>query len=112
MAKLNNDDREVQKDVSEFFFYTTGLNFIGKEKAESTDPKVVMVIGLMVCMGQEYARIKKIVTNDVKIDFQNKKIEYIDKSGFVIDSFEITNEDIANPGEWLNCLYKENGIQG
>jgi len=96
-----------QKDMSELFLYNVGLNLIGKEKAESVDPKIIMVIGVISCMGDEYARFKNIKAKDVKIDFANKRIDYIDSNGLIIDQLSISTEDFANPGKWLDNLYKK-----
>jgi hypothetical protein len=96
-----------QKDYAELFLYNIGLNIIGKEKAELVDSNTIMVIGVISCMGDEYARFKNIKAKDVKIDFANKRIDYIDVNGVIIDQLFISTEDFANPGQWLDNLHKK-----
>ena len=69
---------DLQKDYSELFLYNVGLETIG-EKTKSLDSKVVQVIGLIVCMGKEYARVSKIDCDNVDLNFGDKIISFINK---------------------------------
>lgn len=100
----------TNKEISELFFYNVGYKMLGKEKSESVEPKVVMVAGLISCMGQEYARVSKIVADNVDLNFRDKIISFF-KDKVLIDQIIITTEDIANPSQWLNKLYEKFNIK-
>jgi hypothetical protein len=101
---------KYNKDVSELYLYNVGLDLLGKEKAKNIDNKAVMVAGLISCMGYEYARVKKIIAKEVKIDFKSKKIDFVNQDGSIFDTLELTVDNFANPAEWLDKLYKDNNI--
>jgi len=91
---------------SELFLYNVGYKILGKEKSSSVDSKVVMVTGLISCMGNEYVRVSKIDCDNVDLNFRDKIISFF-KNNELIDKIIITTEDIANPSKWLDNLYKK-----
>ncbi len=103
-------DDNYNKDASELFLYNVGYKILGKEKSSSVDPKVVMVTGLISCMGNEYARVSKIDCDNVDLNFRDKIISFF-KNNELIDKIIITTEDIANPSKWLDNLYKKFDIK-
>jgi hypothetical protein len=90
--------------------YNVGFELLGAEKANSVEPNVVMVAGLIACMGQEYSRVKQLDCNDMSINYRDKVVSFL-KNGTVVDTLEIKTEDFANPSVWLDRLYKEYNIQ-
>ena len=104
MNKKNTDE------WSELFFYNVGYEIIGKEKSESVDPSVVMVIGLISCMGEEYVRVSGIVVDSVDLNFRDKIISFI-KDGEIFDRVVLSIEDISNPSKWLDNLHKKFNVK-
>ena len=98
------------KDTSELFLYNVCFELLGKDKAESVEPNVVMVAGLIACMGKEYARVKQLDTDDMNINYRDKIVSFI-KNGSIIDTLEIKTEDFANPSIWLDKLYEKYNIK-
>ena len=97
---------KLEKEASNAILEKVGRDLLGTE-AERADVNVIRTAGLIGAMGSTYSLVKKIPAASVVLEFCNLKVNFLDKQGELLDTMQVTREDIANPSQWHDRLLAE-----
>lgn len=93
--------------INEKIMEEMGNKILGTD-ASMVDKNIVRVAGLIAMMSIYHQNMKKIKVNSCLYEWDKSgvngrviTVKYLDKNGVIVDSFEVTKDDISNPNEWL-----------